>query len=193
MKTLAGGTLTALAQGTVPIVALVKLGFSANGGTDIFLNTSNWDLVYAGDTYKGAYGLGGIGVVNDSPGEIKGLQFTMSGAAATAITLALDGADDWQGAPVTIRTAILDANYAVTEAPIEWTGRGDVMSISEDGEACTISATAESTAVDLLRGSAMTYSDADQRALYTGDLAFEYVIDQADKPIVWPSKEFFRK
>ena len=99
----------------------------------------------------------------------------------------------WQGVPIIIRTAILDANYAVTEAPVEWTGRGDVMSVSEDGETCTVTATAESTAVDLLRGSAMTYSDGDQQSLYAGDRAFEYVVDQANKPIVWPSKEYFQK
>ena len=57
----------------------------------------------------------------------------------------------------------------------------------------TVTATAESTAVDLLRGSAMTYSDGDQQSLYPGDRAFEYVVDQANKPIVWPSKEYFQK
>ena len=29
--------------------------------------------------------------------------------------------------------------------------------------------------------------------LYPGDRAFEYVVDQANKPIVWPSKEYFQK
>lgn len=189
MKTLAAGTVTALSQASVPIVQLVYLGFAA----PIALNTSTWDIVYDGVTYRGAYGLGTIGQVTDSPGEIKGLQFTMSGVSAAAISLALDGGDVWQGVPVIIRTAILDANHAVTEAPVEWSGRGDVMSISETGDTCTVTATAESTAVDLLRGSAMTYSDGDQQSLYPGDLAFEYVVDQANKPVVWPSKEYFQK
>ena len=193
MRSLGASTLTALAQSSVPIVQLVALQFSTNGGTDIFLNTSNWNIVYGGNTYLGAYGLGSIGAVDDSPGAIKGLQLTLSGAAASAVALALDGSDQWQGTPVVIRTAILGANYAVTEAPIEWTGRGDVLSLSEDGQTATITATAESTAVDLLRGSAMTYSDGDQQSLYAGDLAFAYVVDQADKPVIWPSKEYFQK
>lgn len=194
MRSLSAGTVTALGTSGVPIVQLVLLGFSANGGTDVALNTSTWNLVYGGVTYLGAYGLGSIGPVNDAPGEIKGLQLELSGVAATAVALALDGADDWQGCPVTIRTAILDpSTYAVLDAPVEWTGRGDVMSLSEDGETAVISATAESTAVDLLHGSAMTYSDPDQQSLYAGDLAFAYVVDQADKPVIWPAKEYFYK
>ena len=33
--------------------------------------------------------------------------------------------------------------------------------------------------------------DADQQAIYPGDRAFEYVVDQSDKPVVWPSREYF--
>lgn len=193
MRSLGGSTVTALAGASVPIVQLVLLQFSDNGGTDVALNTGTWDIVYSGVTYKGAYGLGSIAAIQDSPGEIKGLQFDISGAAASAVSLALDGSDDWQGAAVVIRTAILDSSYAVVDAPIEWTGRGDVLSITEDGETCTISATAESTAVDLLHGSALTYTDGDQQALYSGDLAFAYVVDQADRPVIWPSKGYFQK
>ncbi len=194
MRSLGGSTVTALGGAGVPIVQLVLLQFSANGGTDVALNTSTWDIVYSGTTYKGAYGLGSIGAVEDSPGEIKGLQLQLSGVAASAVALALDTADQWQGTPVVIRTAVLDpSTYAVLDAPIEWTGRGDVLSLSEDGDTAVISATAESTAVDLLKGAAMSYADGDQQALYSGDLAFAYVVDQADKPVIWPSREYFQK
>ncbi len=187
MRTISGPLATALSQPMVPIAQLVELAFTSGA---IYLNTSTWDLVYDGKTYKGAYGLGTIAAVVDAPGEIKGLELTMSGVAAAAISLALDGADAWQGTPVIIRTAILNASYVIVDAPIEWAGRGDVMSINEDQDGCTISATAESTGVDLLRGSAMTYSHADQQSLYPSDYAFQYVVDQADKPIIWPSKWF---
>ncbi|MEY2689595.1 MAG: hypothetical protein RL375_3794 [Pseudomonadota bacterium] len=194
MRSLGGSTTTALGSGAVPIVQLLLLQFSANGGTDVALNTSTWDLVFGGVTYKGAYGLGSISAVTDAPGEIKGLQFDLSGASATAVTLALDGSDQWPGTPVVLRTAVLDpTTYAVLDAPVEWTGRGDVLSLAEDGDTAVISGTAESTAVDLVRSAPTTYTDADQQALYAGDLAFAYVVDQSDKPVVWPAKEYFYK
>ncbi|MDM0024071.1 hypothetical protein [Variovorax saccharolyticus] len=162
-----------------------------NFSIPISLNTSTWNLDWAGVTYLGAFGIGTIGTIDDSPGEIKGLGFELSGVPSANIALALDDAAVVQGTLVTIRTAILNAAFQVVDAPIEWEGRLDTMSIQEDGETCTISVTAESTAVDLLRGAPLTTSNADQQALYPGDRAFEYVVQQADKPVVWPSKDWF--
>ena len=190
MRTLDAPTLAALGQPSVPLVQLILLDFPS---LPVALNTSNWDLVFGGVTYKGAFGLGEISPVEDAPGAIKGLTARLSGVASASVSLALDGSDEWQGAPVTLRTAILDANFAVVDAPLEWTGRGDTMSLSEDGETAVVDATIESSAVDLLRGAEMTYSDADQRSLYPGDRAFEYVVSQADQPVVWPAKEYFYK
>ncbi|MDN8617878.1 hypothetical protein [Variovorax ginsengisoli] len=186
MRSLSGPTIAALGASTVPLVQLILLGF----GTPIALNTSNWDFVWSGTTYKGAGGLGSVTTIEDSPGEIKGLNFTLSGLDSSYIALALDSVDVVQGTPITVRTAILDSTYAIVDAPVEWSGKLDTMSIIEDGETCSISVTAESSAVDLLRGSPLTYSDADQQALHAGDLAFQYVISQATTPVIWPSKEW---
>jgi hypothetical protein len=97
-----------------------------------------------------------------------------------------------QGTPVTIYTAIMDTTtYQILDAPVEWVGTLDTMAIGEDGTAATIAVTAESRAVDLLRGTPQFYSDADQRVINPTDGAFAYVVDQIDKPIVWPAKAFF--
>lgn len=165
---------------------LVYLAFA----TPIALNSSNWDFVWSGVTYKGAGALGSVSTLEDSPGEIKGLSFQLSGLDSSYIALALDDAGVVQGTAVTIRTAVLDNTYAIVDAPIEWTGKLDTMTIEEDGEKCSITVTAESSAVDLLRGTPQTYSDADQQALHAGDLAFQYVISQATTPVFWPSKEW---
>ena len=107
MRTLAAPTLTALAQPSVPLVQLIHLAFPSGA---IALNSSTWNLEWAGVTYLGAYGLGTVSAIEDGPGEVRGLQFRLSGVAAEQVSLALDGADEWQGVPVTVRTAILNAD-----------------------------------------------------------------------------------
>jgi len=189
MRSLTGSAIAAIASPSLGVAGLLYLGFS----TPIALNTTNWNLLWGGVTYVGAGSIGSIGAVDDSPGELKGLQLTLSGVSASQIALALDSGGVWQGTPVILRTAIFDSSFVVVDAPIEWTGRGDVFAISEDGETCVINASAESTGVDLLRGSAVTYSNPDQLSLFPGDRGLEYVVDQSDRPIVWPNKEFFYK
>lgn len=188
MRSLSAPTLAALAGGQLAIVQLVRMAFAS----PISLNTSNLNLVWDGVTYLGAGALGATGQIDDSPGEVKGLNFQLIGVDSAYIALALDDAAVVQGTDVTIRTAILDSTYAVVDAPIEWVGKLDSMNIEEDGETCTISVSAESSAVDILRGGPLTYSDADQRSLYGSDRAFEFILSQANTPIVWPSKLWFQ-
>ena len=191
MKSYSASTLAALASGHVAIVQLVHLAFSSGV---VALNVSNWDLLWLGVTYKGAYGLGAVSQINDKPGEVQGLTLKLNGGDSARIALALDGGAVVQGAPVTIRTAIIETvNYTILDAPIDWAGQCDTMVISESGSTAEIGVTAESRAVDLLRGNPSTYTDADQQALFAGDRAFEYVVSQSDKPIVWPAREFFFK
>lgn len=189
MRALGSSVTALLASGHVVLVQLVLFEFPSG---DVALNASNWDLTWSGITYRGADGLGAVSPVNDRPGEVQGITLKLIGADTASIALALDDADEVQGAPVTIRTALLDSStYQILDAPIDWVGTCDRMSIAEDGETCDISVSAESSAVQLLRGNASTYTDADQQALYPGDRAFEYVVDQADKRDVWPSREWF--
>lgn len=189
MKTYSAAVLAALAAGHVVPVQLVELQFPS--GT-VALNTSNWHLVWGGVTYLGAYGLGSVSPIKDSPGEIQGISFTLSGGDSSSIALALDASGEVQGTRTIIRTAIFDTStMQILEAAVDWSGTLDTMSIEEDANQATISATAESSAVDLLRGNLSTYSDADQQALFPGDLAFQFVVSQVDQPVVWPAREYF--
>jgi len=187
MRSLSGPAIAALNAGVLRIAQLVYMDFP---GFPVALASANWNIVHLGVTYLGAAGLGSVSPINDSAGEVKGLSFEMSGVSSTAIALALDDSDIVQGTPVTIRTALLDNTYQVIDAPIDWTGRLDTMSIKEDGETCAIGVTAESTAVDLLRGTPLTYSDADQKSMFPGDRAFEFVNSQAGQRVVWPAKQW---
>jgi len=187
MRSLAAPVVAVLNGQTVLMVQLVYLGFALPIG----LNLSTYDIDFGGMTYKGAGAIGAVSEIDDSPGEIKGLSFSLAGVDPAYIALALDDAAVVQGTPCYIRTALLDANFQVVDAPLDWAGRLDTMSITEDGETCTISVTAESTAVDLLNGYPTTYSDADQRAIDPTDRAFEYLSGQIGQPVVWPTRQWF--
>lgn len=188
MRTLSADTLAALSS---PVLGIARLVYMQFPGLPVALCSMNSDVDFGGVLYRGAAGLGTVSLIDDSPGEIKGIQLEMSGVPAEYLSLALDDADIVQGTPLTIRLAIMNAAGLVLDAPIDWLGRLDTMSIQEDGETCAIAVTAESVAVDLLRGNALTTSNADQRSLYPTDRAFEYVVSQANTPIVWPTKQLF--
>lgn len=188
MRSISPGAAAALASGRVTFVQMLLMQFPS---ALLAFNTSNRNIELGGVTYIGAGNLGSIGEVADAPGEIKGLQFEMSGVSSSAIGLALDSSNEVQGTVTDLRTGILDENGNVLDAPVDWAGRLDTMAITETGDTCSIAATAESTAVDLLRGSALTYSNADQQARFPGDRAFEYAVAQATAPVVWPVRQWF--
>lgn len=188
MKALSAPALAALASGSIGIVQLVALDFAV----PIYLNTGTWDLTFGGNVYKGAYGLGSISAVQDKPGEISGISLELAAGSPAIIALALDGADEVQGTVCTIRTAIIDTNnYQILDAPVEWAGTLDTMSIGEDGTTAVVSVSAESKAVDLLRGTPRMYTDEEQTLINPTDRCFKYVVDQADKPLIWPSRSYY--
>lgn len=190
MKALSAPALAALASGSIGIVQLVSMDFAV----PIYLNTSTWDLTFGGNVYKGAYGLGTVSAVQDKPGEISGISLELAAGSPAIVALALDGADEVQGTVCTIRTAIIDtATYQILDAPVEWAGTLDTMSIGEDGTTAVVSVSAESKAVDLLRGTPAMYTDEEQTLINPTDRCFKYVVDQADKPLIWPSRSYYQQ
>jgi hypothetical protein len=189
MKILSTEGQTSINSEAVHLVQLVRFGFAE----PLCLNSSNWDFEFEGEIYKGAYGLGNLSEVEDSPGEVKGLSFQLAGGSADLVALALDDAKVWQGTPVVLRLAVLNSEYQIVDAPITWSGSGDTMNIQEEDEKTDIQATAESSAVDLMRSHVLTYNNADQQMLFPGDLGLQYIVSQVDRPVVWPTKEWFFK
>lgn len=191
MRSLAAPVTTAFGATEVLLVAMLKMAFPS--GT-IALNSSNYHLVWSGVTYQAAAGLGQITPIDDKPAEVTGLTFELLKVDAAYLGLALDDANQVQGTPITLSTAVLDkTTHQIIDVVTDWVGYADTMAISETGDTCVIAVTAESKAVDLLRSNVLLYNDGDQQSLVPGDRYFEYVVSQSDKPIVWPSREFFYK
>lgn len=188
MRTLPAAALSALSGGTVVLAQLVQMDLSQT----LYLSTAGFDLVWDGKTWRGAPGLGTIEAIEDSVGEVKGARFQLAAVASDQIALAL--AEPYKGKPVTVRTAIFDANTAqVIDAPVEWTGLLDTMTIQEQGGQAFIAVTAEHIGLDALRPAVSRYSDADQQRLFPGDRGMEYIVDQVEQPVVWPASSHFFK
>jgi hypothetical protein len=189
VKTLQAGTLTAIAQNAVALAQLVKMDLEIPW----YVNTTSWDITYNGNTYLGvASAAGRIDVIDEAPGEIKGLRFELPAIRSEDIASAL--AAPVQGKTVTIYTAIFSTTtYQALEASVDWSGRLDTMSIVEAEKASLIQVTAEHIGIDLLRPSGLLYSNQDQQRLYPGDKSWEFVIDQSEQSIVFPAASYFKK
>ncbi len=189
MKTYGAPTLAALASGQIGCVQLLYLGFPSGA---IALNNSTWTLEWLSVSYLKGYGIGSISPVTDRPGELQGLKLSLAAGDDARIALALDSANEVQGSQIVLRTALVElVNYTILEAPIEWQGKMDTMTISEDNSAAVINVSCESKGVDLLRGTPSFYADPDQRRIDAADGAFRFVVDQVGKRVVWPARSYF--
>jgi hypothetical protein len=192
MRTLTAPTLAALAGSTLPIGLLVEMDLTI----PLYLNSANIDLTLAFNgttiTYIGTKGLGKVEAIRETPAEVAQLRFELSGVPATSIALAL--AEPVQGKAVRIKRAVFDpATYQLLDVRLRWAGTLDVMSISDGPGAATISVTAEHAGIDLLRPVTSLYTQSDQQRQAPGDLAFQFVSDQADMRVVWPAASWGRQ
>lgn len=187
MRSLSAPVTTALASATKGLATLIRMDLTST----LRLNTSAWTLTWDSASWLPTAGLGTIGPVEDSPGELKGFSFTLSGIPSANLSIALT--EPIQGKAVRAYTAIFDtATSTILTAELEWSGRLDTMTIEEQGATCTIAVSAEHGGIDLLRPRGLKYSNQDQLRLYPGDTFFEYVIDTADREIVWPAAAWWR-
>ena len=188
MRALTTAGTAALAGAVVCCAILVEMDLTE----PLRLNSGSIDLVINGVAYYGSKGLGQIDTIKASPGSLPQVGFTMAGVQPSSIALALT--EPVQGKAVRIKVALFDSlTGALIDVRLRYSGYLDVMSISDGADSATISVTSESAMLDLLRPVGLYYNDLDQQALHPGDLAFQYVNDQVDQKIVWPSAAYFRK
>lgn len=188
MRTLSAPAVTALQASVVPIALLVEMDLTV----PLRLCTGGINLVVDATTYTGVGVLGQIGAVQETPAEIRPLQFELSGVPAELLAVAL--AEPVQGKAVRIKTVIFDPDtYQPIETRLRWQGVLDVMAVQDGPDRALITVTAEHYAIDLLRPTTSVYSDAEQRRLYPGDPSLQYVVQQAETRIVWPAASYGRK
>ena len=132
-----------------------------------------------GDTYLGAGSLLSIPNVEEiADMSAKSAEITLSGVATELVSLALQ--EPYQGRNARILFGVEG------QTPIEvFGGLMDVMTISDSGEASTISLTVESRLVELERIRPFRYTDNSQKLRHPTDDFFSFVPALQDREILW--------
>lgn len=140
------------------------------------------DLVFNANTYTGTGNLLAISSIQESA-EIgaKGITLTLSGINSTILSYALN--ENYQYRNIKVYVGTIDG-ATVDEYQI-FSGRMDVMTITERGENCDITLTAENRLIDLERPRVRRYTSEDQKGLHSNDLGFDFVNSLQEAEIEW--------
>lgn len=188
VRTVAAPAQAVLDGSTPVIVAFIEMLLSS----PLRLNTSAVTIDWNARSWLGAGLLGTIEEIDDTPNESKGLRFMLSGVPSSMLAIALG--EQVRNKPCTIWFAILDpTTHAVLDAVQAWAGTLDQLPITQTGDTCTITATAEHAGANFARPKPLRYTDADQQRLYPGDTSLRFVVSQANHQDVWPAAAYFKQ
>ncbi len=170
------------------LALLVEMNFSSGM---LYATSAPIDIEWGGNTYLGGRQVG-VEEVKDQGGEVQGLRFSLSGVPSEMVAVAL--AESLQGRSVVLRAALLDPDTQAIGQVIQlWAGTMDQMPVRHGPESSTITVTAEHRGLAFARPKPLRYSDDDQRRLYPGDRALEYLVKQAQHQDIWPSADYFKQ
>lgn len=189
-------TLTLAAEAAVTAEAVaramaVELDF---GSGVVRLATTTWDLEIDGDTYTGVGTLGSISAVEEVP-DLASTQLTLALSGIPADTIAIALGENYQNRAAVVFDVPLDTT---TMAPIAdpvriFVGRMDVMTVKRDAAGAKVELRLTNRLVDWERPRRILFSDEQQQRAYPGDTSFRYAASLAERNVIWPSAEAFKK
>lgn len=171
----------------VPMFPLLKMEFDSE---TVYLSGTDFPVEYDGHTWLAVRGLGSIEPIIESPSEVRGLRFTLSGVPEAALAEAQS--EQYQGRRVTVLWAFLDGDTLRVD-PVAWQGRLDVPTIVREPGGCRVSVTAEHRMADWSRPRRLLFNHADQQRVQPGDNFFLGIEAMAERSIVLFSKEAMRQ
>jgi hypothetical protein len=135
-------------------------------------------------------GLGWLGKISTIPQTTKvqaqNVTLSLSGIVAEFVTEAV-GQVRITGT-ATVWLGYFDSAGAVIQDPVQlFSGALDVPTMTDDGQVCTLSITAENPLVRLNEAPSRMFDDADQQIYAPGDLGFSFVDALANLTLFWPS------
>lgn len=162
-------------------VTLVHLALDSD---PVYVNSSDRNLTYGGNSYIGVGMLGAISAIQESSSlQASGIRLAMSGIPSSYVTMVLG--QEYQGRNVTIYQGFLNDLYALVADPIlQWTGLIDQMGITL-GDTATVTLTAENKLIRWETPNVRRYTDADQQERFPGDLGLQFVAQTVEKEILW--------
>ncbi len=183
-----GATPASWLGNRVGLALLVEMNFASGM---LYATSAPIDIEWGGNTYLGGRQVA-VEEIKDQGGEVQGLKFTLSGVPSEMVALAL--AESLQGRSVVLRAALLDPDtQAIGQVLQLWAGTMDQMPVRHGADTSSITLTAEHRGIAFARPKPLRYTDADQRRLYPGDRALEYLVSQSQHQDVWPSAEYFKQ
>lgn len=179
-RDLASAISTAINANEVSVFWLCDLMFDDPNSLHFWSGVGT--LTIDGQDYTGAGNLLTISEMRESSDiAAYGATLTLSGIPSNEIELALS--EPYQGRRAAIKFGVDSAG--TKSAVTVFTGEMDQMSIQVGPETATIALDVESRLIDLNRPRVRRYTDADQQARHSGDLAFEFVTRLQGEALEW--------
>lgn len=180
-RTISAGMVSEVTTAQLSPILLAELNFTP----PVYLWTGYGTLTYNGIGYLGLGTLGTISPVQETTDlSARGIAMQLSGVPTALVSEALT--DDYQGRACSVMFGALSTTAGLVASPITiFSGRMDVMQISDDGQTSQITMTAENKLIDFKRTREIRYTDEEQQRLYSGDLGLEFVNAIQEKTIYW--------
>lgn len=188
MRELSPEAAAALASPVVPLCLLIRMDLSS----PVFVATAGLDIEWEGHTWVGVATVASIEEVSDTIGERAPLRLTLSSVPNELVAMAMEAANEARGKRCRVYLAIHDpSTYAILESQLIWSGTLDQMTLIEGADGTgQVSVTAEHRAVTFGRPKPLRYTDADQRRLFPGDKALQFIVAQSTHQDIWPSADW---
>lgn len=110
-----------------------------------------------------------------SDGSAQAAALSLGGIPSTAVQQVLSECRQNNMANIFLGAADQATGAVLADPYCAWSGYTDVPTISDSGDACTVTISVESRMVDLQRSREWRYTHEDQQLFSPGDLGFEYV------------------
>lgn len=145
-------------------------------------------LSYGGNDYTGSGNLLKFTEIMETQKlEARGMSFELSGIPSSMIAVAQ--AEDWQDRNVKMLFAVLDEDNVIIADPFQFfSGKADVMEITDGRDTCTLKLAAENDLITLNRKNERRRTPEDQKITHPNDKFFDQVATLQSKEFVWGKK-----